>query len=170
MILSIARLRALVIASVLVASTVEAQETQPTRAAESPEKSEGPWYVGPLGIHIGGPIRASVGLGAGRRLTCSADPACNRETFLFTSAEPGLRGGRLSLGYGMRRGGFATAATARGTFLQRWGKSSDARYLGIEMSAHAVALIGVRIGAFRALNRDSVTSDILWMGNFSIGL
>jgi hypothetical protein len=161
--------RALVFASALAASTASAQEPQPSAPAQSPEAG-GPWYVGPLGIHLGGPIRASVGLGAGRRLACSADLSCNRETIGFVSAEPGLRGGRLSLGAGMRWGGLATAATARGTFLQRWGSSSDERYLGLELSAHPVALIGFRLGAFRPLSSSIAGSNILWMGNFSIGL
>jgi len=126
--------------------------------------------VGPLGIHIGGPIRASVGLGAGRRLRCSADDACSRETIGFVSAEPGLRGGRVSLGAGLRWGGLATSATARATFLQRWGSSSDERYLGFEIGAAPVALVGFRLGGFRAMNRDRGGSDILRMRNFSIGL
>jgi hypothetical protein len=174
MISAIAVVRALVIGSVLAASTVMAQDPQPATPsqapAQSPEKTEGPWYLGPLGIHIGGPIRASVGLGAGRRLRCSADAACSRETIGFASLEPGLRGGRFSLGAGMRWGGLATAATARATFLQRWGSSSDARYLGLEMSAHPVALIGFRLGAFRPMQSSIAGSNVLWMGNFSIGL
>ena len=163
-------LRALVVVTVLAASTGGAQDVQPASPAQSPGQSDGPWYMGPIGIHIGGPIRASVGLGIGRRLSCSVDAACNRETIGFASAEPGLRGGRVSLGYGVRWGGLATAATARATFLQRWGSSSDDQLVGLEMSAHPLALIGFRLGAFRTLRSSVAGSNILWMGNFSLGL
>jgi hypothetical protein len=165
-----AMLRALVAMLALATSTISAQDAQPSAEAQSAERSGSPWYAGPLGIHIGGPIRASVGLGAGRRLSCSADDACSRETIGFVSAEPGLRGGRVSLGYGVRWGGLATSANVRATYLQRWGSASDQDYVGFELSAAPIALIGFRLGAFRPASSGVAGSEILWMGNFSIGL
>jgi len=70
----------------------------------------------------------------------------------------------------MRWGGLGTSAHARATFLQRWGSSSDKSYVGLEVSALPVALIGFRLGAFRPLSSSVTGSNILWMGNFSIGL
>jgi hypothetical protein len=137
------------------------------------------------GYHFGPPAKVSVGLGVSRvfarqigrwepctlfdgfsrertlKVGCrsAADSAwvsswhSDREMFLL--AEPGLKGGRLSLGYGIERGNTrgSDLSTLRLSLYRRW--DSDRRdpggtYLGVEGAAVAMGNIslGLRVGVF----------------------
>ena len=130
------------------------------------------------GVHVGSPATASAGLGVSRvfarqvgRWDCASHPritGCNptakdslwaagwhTDHDVFLIAEPGLRGGRLSLGSGTERlnGSQAYLSSLRLSLYRRWNTGHDdprGTYIGIEGAAEALAdfPLGLRAGIF----------------------
>jgi hypothetical protein len=137
------------------------------------------------GYHIGVPATASIGVGVSRvssrvigrweacavrdgasgqrrvKVGCSnaSDSvwasSWHADRALFVIAEPGLRGGRLSLGHGVERGNSngSDLVTSRISLYRRWNtgdRDPGGTYLGIEGSAAALGAfpVGLRVGVF----------------------
>lgn len=130
------------------------------------------------GVHVGTPATLSVGLGVSRvvsrrigRWDCARHPGItgcratskdslwasdwhsDRDVFLI--AEPGLRGGRLSLGSGLERlnNSQAYLKSVRISLYRRWNTGRDdpgGSYLGVEGAAEGLAdfPVGLRVGVF----------------------
>lgn len=132
---------------------------------------DGKWRVvaSPVaGWHFFGPVRASVtavvGVGTGEL----AIPAPGSR-FLLLVAEPGLRGGRVSLA-GVQWGRWVGGLVARGTLLRFWAGAPHRTYVGGELQwIVSVLPLGVRIGGFRPQRADaSGARQTLWMADLSI--
>ena len=112
------------------------------------------------GLHVGGPVRASITSGIGLVSRVPGEPI---RAFVFV--EPGLRGGRLSVATGSSVGSLATAWTARASMLQLWAGAPHKRYVGLELQLIPALGIGGRVGAFRPLTG---SRKILWIGDVSL--
>src|SRR5215216_6008315 len=88
------------------------------------------------GLHFGGPVRASVAGGVGWRSLAPGEPVR-----LFVLAEPGWRGGRLSVVTGASFGSLGSAVTLRGSYLQFWGGAPHRKYVGGELQL--MPLLGI---------------------------
>ena len=83
--------------------------------------------------------------------------------------EPGLRGGRVSLGYAYAlRGGFGSFVTARATALRTWRTVGPPRTLvGGEVQVLPLLAVGPRLGAFVPTRGPKRT---LWILDVGLGL
>jgi hypothetical protein len=115
-----------------------------------------------LGMHFGGPVRASLAGGIGVRSLSPGEPVR-----FFLVAEPGLRGGRLSLVTGTSVGELASAWTIRGSYLQLWGGAPHRKYGGAELQIIPIFGLGGRVGAFKPLGTIKTDRKILIIADFS---
>jgi hypothetical protein len=142
----------------------------PARAQEPSGPQQGEWrfVASPLaGWHFFGPVRASVTAVVGAGTSDLMIPGM-RSRFLLLMAEPGLRGGRLSLGAAQFIG-WSGGLIARGTVLRFWGGAPHRTYYGAELQwIVSILPIGVRVGAFRPARDEGDGRDILWMADFSV--
>jgi hypothetical protein len=111
----------------------------------------GAWrfVVDPMaGFHFFGPIRASlsafVGIGNGDPDAPEVD-----SRFVLAIAEPGWKGGRISLAY-VQWYGLKGGLIGRVSALRFWDRPPEGDYIGAEVQwIIAVQPLGVRVGAFR---------------------
>lgn len=145
--------------------------TLAARARAQEAIPDGKWRVvaSPVaGWHVFGPVRASVtalvGVGTGE-LSVPAPGS----RFLFLIAEPGLRGGRLSLA-GALWGRWSGGLVARGSALRFWAGAPHRTYVGGELQwIISVLPLGVRVGGFRAQRADAGGARrTLWLADLSI--
>jgi hypothetical protein len=128
---------ALILASILL-STGRAQAT----------RTEPMWAPG-VGLHLGTPAIAS--LAAGIILALPRESTGAPLSFFFALAEPGIRAGRASVGFGRLVGQIPSGFTLRATGLRVW-HETPANYLGGEISALIGS--GPRVGLFRRIGPD----------------
>lgn len=158
------------------------------------------------GYHFGTPEKASIGLGIsrvfarqiGRWEPCvirdgasgqrTLKVGCNRavdslwasswhsDRELFLIAEPGLTGGRVSLGYAIDRGNLTASdlSTLRISFYRRWSGAHDdpdGTYVGVEGAAVGMAniVLGLRAGVFTRVSGPAGGPKTLLALDFPIG-
>jgi hypothetical protein len=142
----------------------------PAHAQEPSGPQEGDWrfVASPLaGWHFFGPVRASVTAVLGAGTSALMIPGM-RSRFVLLMAEPGLRGGRLSLGVAQYIG-WSGGLVARGTILRFWEGAPHRTYYGAELQwIVSILPIGVRVGAFRPVRNEGEARDLLWMADFSV--
>lgn len=135
------------------------------------QRPDGEWRVvaSPLaGWHFFGPVRASFSAVVGLSDGDLQIPAAHGQSVLLI-AEPGWRGGRLSLAYTKWfavKGGLIGRATA----LRFWGGENDRTYYGGELQwIISILPLGVRVGAFRPA-RESADGRrrTLWLADLSV--
>lgn len=118
-----------------------------------------------VGLHFGGPVRASLAtgvefkLGDGRR----------SEHGVFLVAEPGFGGDRLSAGVVSLIGDLGTLASVRGSALQIRDKGPTRRYAGLEVQFAPLFMLGARVGAFTPFGSPPGRS-FMWLADVSVGL
>jgi hypothetical protein len=117
------------------------------------------------GLHVGGPVRASLAAGA----AWSFQSAAGREHGPFLLAEPGLGGHRASAGYLVMFGNLGSFASGRASWLQLRRDGDRREYAGFEVQVAPLFVMGVRVGAFVPL-REGAGRDVLWMADFSLAL
>ena len=110
-----------------------------TGAFATPASAQEP--IIPVGIHVGTPTIASLSVGRGIQL--------HDRGILMLQGEPGVGGGRLSVGYLRFSGG--GALIARATLLRTWGRPWRSEpghaYAGPELQAmFSRRLVGARAG------------------------
>ncbi len=113
------------------------------------------------GLHFGGPIRASAAGGV-----MFADPHADEPRGFFALVEPGLRGGRVSLGYEVSKGNLGSYASLRASLLRTWKAEPERTYAGGELMVLPLFAIGGRLGAFVPT---SGSRTVLWMADLSLG-
>jgi hypothetical protein len=125
-----------------------------------------------LGLRIGEPQQASVAVGvlAGSRWQ-SRGREHARDAALFV--EPGLSGGRVSLGYGAYgRGlgsGGAIAATVLRTWRNPWGVKPNVTYAGGELFVWPLMFIGPRVGVFHSISPGNAANRWLFSVDLGVG-
>lgn len=129
--------------------------------AATPSAAQQPVF----GVHVAGPVRASVGAG----VWLGEDPRHDAASGAVLLVEPGLRGGRASIGYAYAlRGGFGSFVTARATALRTWRTvGPPITYAGGEVQVLPLLAVGPRLGAFvptRGPRR------MLWILDVGLGL
>lgn len=139
--------------------------------AQAPERRDGAWRIvgDPVaGWHFFGPVRASVSGALGVGTGDLSIPAPGSR-FVLAIAEPGLRGGRLSLAY-VQWGGFNGGLVARATALRFWGGTPHRTFYGAELQyVVSVLPLGVRVGAFRpAPGMAERPRGVLWLADLSV--
>jgi len=119
-----------------------------------------------FGLHVAGPVRASVGAG----VWLGEDPRHDAASGAVVLVEPGLRGGRASIGYAYAlRGGFGSFVTARATALRTWRMPGPPRtYVGGEVQVLPLLAVGPRLGAF--VPADHNPRRVLWILDVGLGL
>jgi len=119
-----------------------------------------------FGVHVGGPVRASAAVG----VWLGEDPRHDDASGALVLVEPGLRAGRLSLGYAYAlRGGFGQYVTGRATALRTWRMNGGPRdYLGAEVQVLPLLAVGPRLGVFVPV--DKGPKRVLWMLDVGVGL
>jgi hypothetical protein len=119
-----------------------------------------------FGVHVAGPVSPSVAVG----VWVGDDPRHDQSGGAIALVEPGLHGGRLSLGYAYAlRGGFGSFVTARASLLRTWRVEGGPRnYAGIETQVLPLLAIGPRLGAFIPI--DGGPRKVLWLLDVGIGL
>jgi hypothetical protein len=116
------------------------------------------------GLHAGSPAAFSVAIGALREVSATSD---GRTQAVFALVEPGVRAGRLSVGYGNAYGTLGTGWTIRATALRVW-RGTIGNYLGGEASLMALGL-GPRVGVFRQIGSGTGSSSRVTL-DFAFGL
>lgn len=118
-----------------------------------------------FGVHVAGPVRASASVG----VWLGEDPRHDAASGAVLLVEPGLRGGRASVGYAYAlRGGFGSFVTARATVLRTWRSVGSPRtYAGGEIQILPVLAVGPRLGAFVPTNGPR---RVLWILDVGLGL
>jgi hypothetical protein len=126
-----------------------------------------------LGVHVGVPQKASVGVGVilGEDWQTTNGHDRSRNVALF--AEPGIAAGRASLayldhGYGSFGSGFGIAATVLRTWKDPWNAKPNVTYVGSEVFLWPVFLTGPRIGLFHSVA--GTTRANRWLVSASIGI
>jgi hypothetical protein len=117
------------------------------------------------GLHVGGPVRASIALGV--LLGGGASDA--RAGQMFVVAEPGLRGHWLSAGYLRFSGNLGSSYGLRGTALQLRSDGPARRYVGAEVHVTPLFAIGARLGAFTPVGA-SADRPFMWIADVMFGL
>ena len=113
------------------------------QTARSPIRSG---FVG--GLHVGSPSIVSLAVGGYRNLSRTAATEYTQDVFALI--EPGVNGGRVSVGYGDSYGTFGTGWTMRASLLRTW-RRENATYVGTEGSAMVLGF-GTRLGVFRRVD------------------
>ena len=117
-----------------------------------------------VGVHAGGPIRASLVAG----VWIGDDPRREDASGALMVVEPGLRGGRVSIGYAYALSTLGSFVTARASALRTWRVPTGPRtYLGIETQFLPLIAIGPRLSAF--IPADRGPRRVLWMLDGGIG-
>lgn len=119
-----------------------------------------------IGLHVAGPVRASVAVG----VWLGPDPRKDDVGGVIALVEPGLHGGRASLGYAYAlRGGMGSFVTMRATALRTWRAVGGPRnYVGAELQVLPILAFGPRLGAFMPTDRGP--KRVLWMLDIGAGL
>lgn len=118
-----------------------------------------------FGVHVAGPVRASAAVG----VWIGPDPRRDDASGAVALVEPGLHGGRVSLGYALALRGLGSFATARASALRTWRVVGGPRtYTGIEVQLLPIVAIGPRLGAFVPADRGP--RRVLWLLDFGAGL
>jgi hypothetical protein len=117
------------------------------------------------GLHVGGPVRASVAVGA----AWSLQSAGGREHGPFLLAEPGLRGHRASAGYLVMFGNLGSFLSGRASWLQLRRGGDRREYVGFELQGAPLFVVGVRVGGFVPIRVDGERS-VLWIADVSLAL
>ncbi len=115
------------------------------------------------GAHFGGPVRASLAVGA---VWIETTRGYGHGPMLI--AEPGIRGHRLSAGYLFSRGQLASYASVRATGLVLSGDEWR-QYAGLDVQLQPLFGIGGRLGAFVPL-KFGQSRRLLWIADVSLGL
>ena len=119
-----------------------------------------------FGLHAAGPVQASAAVGV---WLGSRHPRREDASGVIAVVEPGLRGGRASLGYAYALSGLGAFVTGRATALRTWRVSTGPRtYGGVEVQLLPVLAIGPRLSAFVPVDRRP--HRVLWMLDVGIGL
>jgi len=127
------------------------------------------WHFGGGGgLHLFGPVRASLALGVGWQREERA--LQDRSRFLFAFLEPGLSGSRVSVGYAESVGSIGGGWSARASLLKLTREPSRRLMTGLELQVIAFACLGTRVGAFRPLDRDRHGQRTLWLADLSVCL
>lgn len=117
-----------------------------------------------LGVHAGGPIRASVVAG----IWIGDDPRREDANGVVAVVEPGLRGGRVSLGYAYAVSNLGSFVTVRASALRTWRVPTGPRtYLGGELQLLPILAFGPRLSAFIPADRNP--RRVLWVLDAGIG-
>jgi hypothetical protein len=111
-------------------------------------------------------MRASAALG----VWLGSDPRRDDASGAIALIEPGLHGGRASLGYAYAlRGGMGSFVTGRVTALRTWRQAGGQRtYAGLEMQVLPLLAVGPRLGAFVPV--DHGARRALWILDVGVGL
>jgi hypothetical protein len=119
-----------------------------------------------FGLHAGGPVGASAAVG----IWVGEDPRRDQAGGAIALVEPGLHGGRASVGYAYAlRGGWGSFVTARATALRTWRRVGGPRnYGGLEVQVLPIFAVGPRVGAYVPADRGP--KRVLWMLDFGVGL
>ena len=134
------------------------------QGAQSPNRSRAL-----TGLRFGGPARMSFAVGPAYLIkpALGENARTERAAYLFVLAEPGIRAGRVSVGYTTTEGNLYTTRTVRGSLLRHW-SSSDELLVGAELSGTIVAL-GPRIGVFTAV-AGARRGSVLVVWDFGLGI
>jgi len=117
-----------------------------------------------FGVHAGGPIRASLVAG----VWIGDDPRREDANGVVAVVEPGLRGGRVSLGYAYAVSNLGSFVTARASALRTWRVPSGPRtYVGGEVQLLPLLAFGPRLSAF--VPADHEPRRVLWLLDAGIG-
>jgi hypothetical protein len=131
----------------------------------SPAAAQAGSYL--AGIHIGGPAQASIAFGPAYRVRTSlGGPKADKAEYLFAFVEPGVRAGRLSVGYTALVGNLGTGFTLRASMLRTW-KPTAETWFGGEISGMPLGTLGPRLGIFYPA-RGPRAIRIVW--DFGIGV
>ena len=117
------------------------------------------------GIHVGGPVRASLALG----VLWVRDTAGDRAHGPLVMAEPGLRGHRLSVGYLMSRGTLGQFAAVHASGLGLRGGDSWRQFAGVDVQVQPAFATGVRVGAFLPVG-SAPSRRVMWIADVAFGL
>jgi hypothetical protein len=119
-----------------------------------------------VGLHVAGPVRASLAVG----VWLGPDPRKDDVGGAIALVEPGLQGGRASLGYAYAlRGGMGSFVTGRVTALRTWRVVGGPRdYAGVELQVLPILAFGPRLGAFVPTDRGP--RRVLWILDVGAGL
>jgi hypothetical protein len=121
------------------------------------------------GLHLGTPATASIAVGPSYLIQRSFPRPTSSLAelgFVFMFAEPGVRAGRLSLGYFSTAGNLGTGWSIRASLLQRWRDREP--YAGGELSAFIFGL-GLRGGYFLPAGGSGARDPRLTL-DFSLGV
>lgn len=125
------------------------------------------------GFHLGKPGGASIAFGVARVMRHRTTPqGWHQRKDVFLLAEPGTRGGRLSLGYTEyeRTDEGWAIATVRASYLRRWTARSRRAYAGLEVGVSGLPLpTGIRIGEFIGLRSHREEKRSLFAIDWAIG-
>lgn len=117
------------------------------------------------GLRVGSPATVSVALGLLREVSRLGDNG--RAQAVFALVEPGLKAGRLSLGFGDAYGNLGTGWTIRASALRVW-RGTIGNYVGGEVSGMVLGL-GPRVGLFQRVGAgDGSTTRVTF--DFGFGL
>jgi hypothetical protein len=119
------------------------------------------------GLHLGGPTRASVALGAMWVTWRSGEDRREGPTLI---AEPGLRAGRASLAYSAWTGRLGSGYVARATFLRTWAGAPHRNYVGLEAQLVPIFGFGLRGGGFMPIQSSMSPRKPFWLLDLSLGL
>lgn len=114
------------------------------------------------GWHMGGPVRASL---AGGLLFQPRQADDSRGVLALV--EPGLRGGRISLGYEVAFGSLGTFVSGRASVLRTWKVTTPRTYTGVELQLLPLFAMGGRLGAFVPT---AGPRRVLWIADVSLGM
>jgi hypothetical protein len=119
-----------------------------------------------FGVHGAGPIRASLAAGV---WIGEHHPRHDDASGMIAVVEPGLRGGRVSLGYAYSLSGLGSFVTGRATALRTWRMPGGPRnYAGAEVQLLPLFAVGARLSAFVPVDRGP--RRVLWLLDAGIGL
>ena len=137
-------------------------------AQQSEPPPPAPWEWTTLGgLHFFGPTRASILFGGGLRRKGPAADA--RVRLLFAAAEPGFGALRLSAGYAESVGPLAGGWSLRSSLIELTRPEGNPRYAGLEAQLLPAVCLGLRLGAFRSLERGGRSGTLL-LADFSMCL
>jgi hypothetical protein len=119
-----------------------------------------------FGVHGAGPIRASLAAGV---WIGEHHPRHDEASGVIAVVEPGLRGGRASVGYAYSLSGLGSFVTARASVLRTWRMPTSPRtYAGVEVQLLPLFAVGARLSAFLPADRNP--RRVLWLLDAGIGL
>jgi hypothetical protein len=112
-----------------------------------------------LGLRVGIPQKASVAIGVVVGTEWS-DGGSERSRDVVLYVEPGLSGGRASLGFvtagGNMGAGVGISATVLRTWKDPWSLNANTTFVGGEVWAWPMFFVGPRVGVFRSIGASSL--------------